>query len=202
MYQIILASQSPRRKEILQQVGVAFTVIPSNKEEVITSEDPVQVVKDLARMKALDIAEQTEEDQVIIIGADTVVVHKNQILGKPKSEVHAFEMLMDLQGNQHEVYSGVALVIQRKGQEQQIINFAVCTKVGISPMTKQQIDEYVASGEPLDKAGAYAIQGKFAVYVNELLGDYYNVVGLPISQIYEKLLEQEIDLVKAEDILD
>lgn len=194
MQNIILASKSPRRKEILEQIGVSFTIIPSDKEEIITSNDPEAVVKELALCKAEDIASSITKDAVII-GTDTVVVLNNKILGKPKDENHAKEMLCSLQNQWHEVYSGVALIIKKTGSEDKVINFAVKTKVSIAPMSKKQITDYVATKEPLDKAGAYGIQGKFAVYVNGLDGDYYNVVGLPISKIYEVLLEEGIDLL-------
>lgn len=195
MPNIILASQSPRRKEILEQVGVKFTIIPSEKEEIITSSDPVAVVRELAYMKADDIASMIEED-ALIIGTDTVVVYNNQILGKPRDEAHAKEMLRELQNQVHEVYSGVALIEKKEGQVERTWNFSVCTQVGFCEISEEQIERYVATGEPMDKAGAYGIQGKFAIYINQLVGDYYNVVGLPISRIYEVLMENGIDLLE------
>lgn len=198
MFKVILASKSPRRKEILEQVGVSFTVIPSQKEEVITCQDPVAVVKELALIKAEEVADAVP-GPALIIGADTIVVHHHEILGKPRDAEHAREMLKNLQGQKHEVYSGVALVLKNTGQADKVLNFSVCTRVGICPMSEQQIEAYIATGEPFDKAGAYGIQGRFAVYVNQLEGDYYNVVGLPISRIYEVLRENGIDLCNYEN---
>lgn len=193
MYSIILASASPRRKELLEQIGVVCTVMPSKKEEVITKTNPIEVVEELSFIKASDIAGQVKEES-IIIGADTIVVYKNQILGKPKDKEHAFKMIKELQGNVHQVYTGVSLIIKPEKKQEKIITCSVETKVGICSMTDEQIYHYIDTKEPLDKAGAYAIQGKFAIYINHLDGDYYNVVGLPISKIYEMLWKEGIDI--------
>lgn len=194
MYRIILASASPRRKEILNQVGIQFEVIVSHKEEVVTSKDPVAVVKELSLMKAEDVARQVDGPG-IIIGADTVVAHNGVILGKPKSEAQACEMIERLQGNIHEVYTGVAILIKKDGEKDRVLNFHVGTKVEISSMSMEEIISYVATKEPFDKAGSYAIQGKFAPFVSKLEGDYYNVVGLPIAEIYRQLKMQNIDVL-------
>lgn len=193
MYSIILASASPRRKELLEQIGVVCTVMPSKKEEVITKTNPIEVVEELSFIKASDIAGQVKEES-IIIGADTIVVYKNQILGKPKDKEHAFKMIKELQGNVHQVYTGVSLIIKPEKKQEKIITCSVETKVGICSMTDEQIYHYIDTKEPLDKAGAYAIQGKFAIYINHLDGDYYNVVGLPISKIYEMLWKEGINI--------
>lgn len=193
MYSIILASASPRRKELLEQIGVVCTVMPSKKEEVITKTNPIEVVEELSFIKASDIAGQVKEES-IIIGADTIVVYKNEILGKPKDKEHAFKMIKELQGNVHQVYTGVSLIIKPEKKQEKIITCSVETKVGICSMTDEQIYHYIDTKEPLDKAGAYAIQGKFAIYINHLDGDYYNVVGLPISKIYEMLWKEGIDI--------
>lgn len=193
MYSIILASASPRRKELLEQIGVVCTVMPSKKEEVITKINPIEVVEELSFIKASDIAGQVKEES-IIIGADTIVVYKNEILGKPKDKEHAFKMIKELQGNVHQVYTGVSLIIKPEKKQEKIITCSVETKVGICSMTDEQIYHYIDTKEPLDKAGAYAIQGKFAIYINHLDGDYYNVVGLPISKIYEMLWKEGIDI--------
>ncbi len=184
---IILASGSPRRREILEQVGIEYEVKPSDKEEVITSTNPEAVVKELALMKALDISGK-EAGDVVIIGADTVVAFENQILGKPKDEDHAVQMIKNLAGKTHFVYTGVAIIKKEQGDEV-IKNFSVGTKVFVAPMTEEEIRAYVATKEPMDKAGAYAIQGKFAPYILGLEGDYYNVVGFPIAQICKVLKE-------------
>lgn len=187
MERIILASGSPRRREILEQVGIPFEVIVSEVEEKITSNNPVVVVQELAMQKAEAVRKEVRGSG-FIIGADTVVVYKNGILGKPKDNLEACEMLTELQNQEHQVYTGVAIIVKSQ-KEIKHLTFSVETKVRIQPMTKGQIEDYVATGEPLDKAGAYGIQGKFALYIKEIIGDYYNVVGFPISSVYEKLIE-------------
>lgn len=187
---IILASASPRRKEILEQVGITFEVIPSKKEEVISGQLPAEVVEELSYQKAMDVMEQIcsdryEEEQVII-GADTVVSYEKRILGKPKGEADALQMLSLLQGNTHQVYTGVTLILQ-KGQKKSTVTFHECTDVTLYPMSREQIEAYVVTGEPMDKAGAYAIQGKFALYIKEIHGDYNTVVGFPIARIMREL---------------
>lgn len=184
---IILASASPRRREILSQVGISYEVIPSTKEEKLTSDKPEDAVKGLSLMKALDVAGQTA-GIVTVIGADTVVSCDNQILGKPRDKEDAANMLLKLQGRSHEVYTGVAIIV-RKRKEERIKNFAAATRVNVAPMTMEQIRAYVNSQEPMDKAGAYAIQGKFAKYIEGIEGDYYNVVGLPIARLCRELEE-------------
>lgn len=186
MPQIILASSSPRRKEILELVGFECTIIPSNKEEIITKEAPEEVVTELALMKARDVAGKVNEP-AIIIGADTIVAYKNKILGKPSDTEHAKWMIKELQNDTHQVFTGVAIITPNKE-----IHFVQETSVVVNPMTEKEIAEYVATGEPMDKAGAYGIQGKFALYIKEIIGDYYNVMGLPISKIYEVLLKEGI----------
>lgn len=195
MYNIILASGSPRRKEILEQVGIPFTVQASNKEEIITESEPVNIVKDLASMKANDIAEKAKVNDVII-GCDTIVAYNNQIMGKPKDEEDAKRMLQLLQDDVHEVFTGVSVIIKMIADDGSVcdkeINFAVETKVYVNAMTEEQIEAYVETKEPMDKAGAYAVQGKFAAHIKKLDGDYYNVVGLPISRLYDVLLEEGV----------
>jgi len=200
MNQIVLASNSPRRKEILAQVGVKFNVCPSNSDESTDKVDPIELVEAISAMKAEEVADKTE-GPAIIIGADTVVVHEGTALGKPKDEADAKRMLSTLQGNTHEVFTGVTVILKNavttKGGtiEYKKISFADVSKVIVHAMTGAQIDAYVATKEPMDKAGAYAIQGKFAVNIKEIIGDYYNIVGLPISKLYQTLLAEEIDLL-------
>lgn len=181
MYRIILASNSPRRREILEQAGMNFQIIPSKCEEIISATDPESVVKELALLKANDVANQYK-DNTIVIGADTVVANMGNILGKPADELEAVNMIMNLQGHSHDVYTGVAIVIKEKNGNTQTLCFSENTKVRIADMTKEQVMNYVLSGEPMDKAGSYAIQGKFAKYVYSIEGDYYNVVGFPICR--------------------
>ncbi len=188
---IILASGSPRRKELLEQIDISFEVIPSEIEESYSKTQPEEIAKELALLKALDIA-QNQEGDCLVLGADTIVVQNGSILGKPVDEKDALTMLRKLQGETHEVYTGVAIIECRDGIDEEdggvgftfnITNHAVKTKVKVMPMTEEQIQAYIETGEPMDKAGAYGIQGKFAAYIEAIEGDYYNVVGLPLSYV-------------------
>lgn len=192
---IVLASGSPRRREIMDLIEAEYEVKACKKEEVITSTVPEEVVKELSLMKASAVFEELkEQNDVLVIGADTVVASEGKILGKPKSEEDACRMLEELQGKTHEVYTGVALVIQTKDEIKKI-NFSVGTKVSVLKMSRTEIEAYVATKEPLDKAGAYAIQGKFSPYIGGLEGDYYNVVGFPIASICQRLKQEGINLI-------
>lgn len=190
MKRIILASQSPRRRELLTQIGLKFEVIPSTVEEVITSTNSVEVVQELAQQKARDVAEvagrEMEKDSLLVIGADTIVVYEGKILGKPGDKEDAVRMLTMLQGKEHSVYTGVALL----SGEQEIV-FAEETRVQMCPMTPEEILWYVNTGEPMDKAGAYGIQGLCARFIRQIQGDYNNVVGLPVGRIYQELKKEE-----------
>lgn len=186
---IILASASPRRREIMEQAGYQFEIQVSKKEEVYHSTEPSDVVRELALQKAEDIAEQVEWKNVVIIGADTVVAHKGRILGKPKDEEDAFYMIQGIQNDVHMVYTGVALLSFDDKGEKTVVNEAIGTKVYVDQMTEEEIRVYLATGEYKDKAGSYAIQGRFAPYIEKIEGDYYNVVGLPISFIRKALQE-------------
>ena len=192
-YQVILASGSPRRKELLELIGVDFKIITSNKEEVITSTNPEQVVKELSLMKAEDVAEGVT-GPAIILGADTVVAHGGRILGKPKDAEDAVNMIRSFAGDDHFVYTGVCIIKKEADGSVEKISFAEGTRVTVYPMTEEEIKRYVASGEPMDKAGAYAIQGLFAPYIKGIEGDYYNIVGFPIAGIYQRLKEEGIEL--------
>ncbi len=191
---IILGSASPRRRELLEQIGVEFEVKVSGKEEVHYSLDPAAIVKELALMKAENVAEElgaadTQEKDIIVIGADTVVVLDGEILGKPKDEADAERMLKALQGRSHDVYTGAAFLTYGRNGDKEVCSYAVGTRVFVNPMTENEIRAYIATGEPMDKAGAYGIQGRFAAYIEKIEGDYYNVVGLPVSRVYETLKE-------------
>ena len=179
MKRLILASNSPRRREHLEQIGEEIEVIPSNAEEKVTKQEPSEVVEELSRQKAEDVAAAVEDG--IVLGADTVVCQDGQIMGKPKDEVDAKQMLQKLQGEEHSVYTGVTILVKENG--------AVQTKVYVYEMTDEEIDRYIATGEPMDKAGAYGIQGRFAAYVDGIEGDYNNVVGLPVSAVWQELKE-------------
>lgn len=184
---IILASASPRRRELLAQAGYEFEIQVSHKEEIYISETPDEIVKELALLKAKDIAEQNDAKSMIVIGADTVVAHKGAILGKPKSKDDAFEMIKGFQGDKHQVYTGVAILDYDVDGKETVVNHAVKTDVYVNSMTDEEIWNYIESDSVMDKAGSYGIQSGFAVYIEKIEGDYFNVVGLPISYTYEQL---------------
>lgn len=192
MKKIVLASASPRRKELLTQVGVTFDVVPSTAKEYSTETLPKKVVEALALLKAEDVADKLSQDSssdiknTIIIGSDTIVTKDGLMLGKPKDKEDAFEMLSMLQGNVHQVYSGVAMIIYEQDYVTTKV-FHVRTDVEVFPMTDKQIYNYIATGDCMDKAGAYGIQGRFAEYIKGIVGDYYNVVGLPVSRLMQEL---------------
>lgn len=206
---LVLASASPRRRELLSQIGLEFTVMPSTKEENAKTTEAGALVQELSRQKAVDIWEQLSGDQgqnpdtdqeqiseetqepnlnekrqpeLLVIGADTVVCCEGKILGKPHSREAAAEMLTVLQGRSHEVYTGVTLYSQSE-----TVTFFECTQVEFYPMTEVEISEYIDSKEPMDKAGAYGIQGLGARFVKGIRGDYNNVVGLPVGRLYQEL---------------
>ena len=184
-YRMILASASPRRRELLSQIGIEHEVIPINKDEILPKMHPAKAAEALSRGKALDVAKDID-DKAVIIGADTVVAYAGEILGKPKNEEDAFRMLNMLQGEEHEVYTGVTFVVKENGREY-IESFCESTKVMMYPASEEEIWAYIATGEPMDKAGAYGIQGRAAAFVKKIEGDYNNVVGLPIARLYQIL---------------
>lgn len=237
---LVLASASPRRRELLSQIGLEFTVMPSTKEEHAKATEAGALVQELSRQKAVDIWEQlsggqqnpdanqeqlsdanqeqisdanqgqnpdanrgqisdADQEQIsgkmrepnldgkrqpelLVIGADTVVCCEGKILGKPHSREAAAEMLAALQGRSHEVYTGVTLYSQSEA-----VTFFECTQVEFYPMTEAEISDYIDSKEPMDKAGAYGIQGLGARFVKGIRGDYNNVVGLPVGRLYQEL---------------
>lgn len=212
MTKIILASGSPRRKELLTQVGLEFEVISAHGEEVITKTLPMEIVDELSFEKASEVADRYEKEQgitakTVIIGADTIVAYDNEIMGKPKDSEDAVRMIKKLQDNTHQVYTGVALIII-SGTERQIVRFQEKTDVSMYPMTDKQIRDYVATGEPMDKtdattcdtkypwqdkAGGYGIQEAFGTkYIKKIDGDYNNVVGLPVSRLYQEMLKHGV----------
>ena len=184
---IILASASPRRKELMAMAGYDFEIQVSHKEETFTSETPDEIVKELALLKAKDIAEQNDKKNLVIIGADTVVAHKGMILGKPHSEEEAFQMIKGFQGDKHQVYTGIAILDYNASGLETVVNHAVKTDVYVNPMTDEEIWNYIQTDHVMDKAGSYGIQSGFAIYIEKIEGDYFNVVGLPISYVYEIL---------------
>lgn len=194
MKQIILASASPRRKELLEQMGLSFCICPAKGEELQTKTKPSEVVMELAMQKADEIAAQfLESKNYLILGADTIVACENQILGKPKKKEDAQKMLSLLSGKCHTVYTGAAFVFDNENGMVQRHVFYEKTNVWVKTLSKSEIDRYIASGEPMDKAGAYGIQGKGAVFIERIEGDYNNVVGLPIARIYKELQMLGID---------
>ena len=173
MKHIILASASPRRKEILELADLKFDVMPSDAQEITTKTAPNEVVMELASIKAKDIYKKSEK-QSMVVGADTVVAYQEQILGKPADEADAKRMLTMLSGQTHEVYTGVCVIEDGK------------TKT-FYEISDEQIDHYIKTGEPMDKAGSYGIQGKAAVFIKGIEGDYYNVVGFPIARFLQEI---------------
>ncbi|MDO5417849.1 MAG: Maf family protein [Lachnospiraceae bacterium] len=191
---LILASASPRRSQLMRQVGLKPEIIPSMVEEQVESREPDQVVMELSSQKAEDVAGRYGEGAVVI-GADTVVSIGGKILGKPSSHKEAVEMIQLLQGNVHQVYTGVTIILCGAGRQK--VTFAERTDVQVYPMSEAEIYLYAESGEPMDKAGAYGIQGKFAAFIQSIHGDYNNVVGLPVGRVYQELkalgvLEEEV----------
>jgi len=229
---IILASASPRRKEIMEKLGFAFEIIVSGCEEITDETEPGKVVKQLATIKAKDVAQKHADICDIVIGADTVVAYKGSIMGKPKDADEAFDMIKSYAGDIHKVYTGVCVAVPYKDDADKAkiaeavkkfekaagsfygvenlntaeyipgitdksqnniksgmitISYSVYTDVHVVPMDEEEIKRYATSGEPLDKAGAYAIQGGFAPYISSINGDYYNVVGLPACSVYALL---------------
>lgn len=182
--QIILASQSPRRQELLARSGLEFITETSMIDEKMTKEAPWDVVMELSEQKALDVFKNHADENVLVIGADTVVSYENHVLGKPKSEEEAVGMLRRLQGGIHQVYTGVSIIWTKNRRAH---TFCEKTEVEVYPMTDQEIRSYVESGEGMDKAGAYGIQTRFCVYVKQIHGDYNNVVGLPTARLYHEL---------------
>ncbi|MEF2853192.1 MAG: Maf family protein [Lachnospiraceae bacterium] len=196
MEKIILASSSPRRRELMAQAGFAFEVLVSEADETIETETPGEMVEVLSERKAAAVAEEIKrqgfaEESVLLVGADTMVAIDGKKLGKPKDEKGAEEMLEELSGRTHQVYTGVTLIRLKKVENGSILQesrtFSEGTDVSFYPLTKEEIRSYIATGEPMDKAGAYGIQGKAAVFVKEIKGDYNNVVGLPIARLYQEL---------------
>lgn len=188
---VILASQSPRRAAILDLAKIEFEVLPSNYEEKIANGiDIEEQSKELAFGKALDVFNNTQGDRVII-GADTIVVKNNRIYGKPESREEAIRMLTELQGDDHEIYTSLAILIEDKGEYKEYKEVSINT-ITVSKITEDEIIEYVDEERPYDKAGAYAIQSCFSKYIEKIEGNYMAIVGLPINRVYEILKENEI----------
>lgn len=229
-HRVILASGSPRRRELLKYIFKDFEVVPSNADEDITEADPACLVEKLSKMKASEVFERMQDeddmvppvtgmkrlskmfsssryastDNLLVIGADTIVVRDGRVLGKPKDEEDAFEILRSLQGRAHEVYTGVTILKAAGDDDQDVsdaavdeenigdvkagrITFHEKTIVHIAEMSDKEIRDYIKTGDPMDKAGAYGIQNSFARFVSGIEGDYNNVVGLPVARLYAEL---------------
>lgn len=199
MKKIVLASASPRRRELLSQAGVTFEVRPATGEEKITGTEPWKVVEELSLQKAMFTAQALEQDlsqnleDTLVLGADTIVSFKGKILGKPADENKAVEMLRMLQGNTHQVYTGVTALI-RKNESWETHTFHECTDVTFYPVSDEEILDYVKTGDPMDKAGSYGIQGPWGAYVKGICGDYNNVVGLPVARLIYEMKKAGINL--------
>ncbi|WP_419742581.1 Maf family protein [Paraclostridium dentum] len=180
---IILASGSPRRKEILENTNLQFSVITSDIDErIFENEEPIQLVLRLAFEKCMSVAQNNLSD--LVIGADTIVVLDNEILGKPKNEEEAFNTLSKLSNREHQVITGMSIV--NLENEKKIVDYAI-SNVKFKKLTDQDIKDYISTKECLDKAGSYGIQGYGALLVEEIKGDYFNIVGLPISKLSDIL---------------
>lgn len=185
----ILASGSPRRRELLSKVIPEYEVIPAVSEESCSATEPSEIVEELSFQKASEIFYKVFTDKalpVVVIGADTVVSYNQRVLGKPSDRHEAEEMLRMLQGRTHCVYTGVS-VMYNQDKETGVFTFGECTEVMVAPMSDEEIAAYAATGESDDKAGAYGIQGDFSKFVVGIKGDYSNVVGLPVASLYKRL---------------
>lgn len=211
MKKIILASASPRRRELLAQIGLTFTVMPSDVAENPVSVLPQDIVIELSKEKARDVWEKVmrtdrngkKDDMsvsagdgdvtsqvstdLLVLSADTVVSIEGEILGKPKDEEDAVRMLGLLSGKEHQVYTGVTMIWINEEGKMEEYSFYVCTGVLMYRMSRAEILKYVESGDPMDKAGAYGVQGKAAAYIKAVRGEYSNVVGLPVGRLYQEM---------------
>lgn len=186
---IILASKSPRRKEILENLGVTFEIITSNEEEKTTETQPEKIAMALSRIKAQSVAKAVGDFNALVIGCDTIVVKDNKILGKPKTKEQAEEMLTLLSDTEHTVISGLTLILGDK-----ILSKNEKTQVFFDKIGKQEMESYIASGDPFDKAGGYGIQGPASRFIKGINGCYFNVVGFPTHLFYKMIKELGIEL--------
>lgn len=188
---IILASASPRRKALLEMLGVDLTIIPAKAEETIDPAlTPEELVKALSRQKAAEVAAESAAEDAVVIGADTVVVLDGAVLGKPKDEADAKRMLSALSGRGHAVWTGITAI--RDGRS---LSRAERTEVFFRPLSEREIDAYIATGDPLDKAGAYGAQDLASLFVERIDGDFFNVVGLPLCALGRLLKELGVELI-------
>lgn len=191
---IILASKSPRRREILQNLGVKFDIITSETDETSDITDPCELVEELAFRKATDVYVKVKNNgaiskNTVVIGCDTVVSCNGEILGKPKTRDEAFRMISMLSGRSHNVISGIAVIFNDK-----IIVRHEITKVFFDKLNDNDINKYISTEEPYDKAGGYAVQGLASRFISRLEGCYFNVVGLPVNLLYRITKELDLDI--------
>ena len=195
MEHIILASASPRRRELMEQAGLPCTILPAKGEEDVGDRAPAEAVRYLSAQKAREVAARVADGTApgtVIIGADTVVAVDRRILGKPADRADAARMLRLLSGRTHDVFTGVTLIVLRGDGQTEETGFVSRTEVDIAPLSEEEIDAYLSTGETDDKAGAYGIQGRFAIHVASIRGDYNNVVGLPIAELYRTLRDHKL----------
>lgn len=185
---IILASASPRRQELLKQIFDDFAIHTSSCEEKSEFISPSDYVMQLASQKALDVAEHylNNENETLIIGADTIVFFDGTVLGKPHDKNDAYQMIKSISGKSHEVYTGISLV-HINNSRKNVYSSYECTKVHVKELSEDEIAGYINTPEPYDKAGSYGIQGLFSRHISGIEGDYFNVVGLPVHLLYEEL---------------
>ncbi len=199
MSKIILASASPRRREILETIGVSFSVLSADTDETCHLSDPCAYAEELARRKGqaawaqikLRLKEGIDDTDAVIISADTVVATENEILGKPKSREDAYRMISLLSGNTHQVVTGIGVTVGGVTTTASSV-----TMVGVDPIPEEEIFAYVDSGDPMDKAGAYGIQGPFSRWIAGIGGCYFNVVGLPVNALNRLFFEVTGDYLK------
>ena len=187
---IILASNSPRRRELLSQVGLSFQVITSNIDEHTALTAPKDIVMDLSMQKVMAVVDEytfDNDESILFIGSDTVVAKDKLVLGKPIDEKDAYNMLTIISNTYHNVYTGVSMLMFKGDKLMWQESFAEDTKVYIDELSDEAKKLYIASGDPMDKAGSYGIQGSFAAYVSRIEGDYNNVVGLPVAKLCKLL---------------
>lgn len=185
---IILASQSPRRKELLDLMNLKYDIIVSNADE--SFEDGLDIKeqsKRLAYIKAKTVFDETDGDR-IVIGSDTMVLKDGKVYNKPKNKKDAIRMLHELSGNKHEVITSLSVIIEKEGKIMESTDYDTA-EVHIKKMSDEEIIKWVENGNPLDKAGGYAIQSEFAVFVDEIIGNYFTIVGLPIHKLYDIIKE-------------
>lgn len=185
---IILASKSPRRKELMDLLNVNYEVIVSDADETLEEGLTIQEqAKRISYIKAKKVFDETSGDR-IVIGSDTMVIKEDKIYGKPKNEEDAFRILKELNGTKHQVITGLAILVEKDGEYEEYLDYDI-TEVHFKDMTDEEIKNWIGTGKAIDKAGAYAVQGEFCVFIKKINGNYTTVMGLPIHKVYETLKE-------------